>query len=196
MRFSRRGITLVECLVTIFLVSTLFGCVLGAFFISRGAAKRTEHRMVAVSLLREFMELETRFGFDGYAVRDADDQLTAQYIDSNGDGYFHDDYYGYIRDFNTARGYIFPDAITPGEWIGPITIGDLTLKIKPDPYIPAGGEILGAPKVTIGTAPQICEYKVIGFTVSWDEVAHGTESGVKTLEEKAVAYIADHNTPK
>lgn len=152
--------------------------------------------MIAVALLREFMEFETRFGFDGYVIRDESDEIIAQYTDSNNDGYLYDDYYGFIRDYNAAKGNTFPSAITPGDWIGPITIGDFTLKIKPDPYVPAGGETFGAPKVTVGTAPQTCDYKMIGFVVGWDEVMPGPGSGVKTMEERAVVYIADHNAPK
>ncbi len=196
MRFNRRGITLVECLISIILIGTLLGCILGAFFISRSAASKTEHRLVAIALLREFMEFETRCGFDGYTVRDEGEQVIAQYADGNNDGYFYDDYYNYIKSYNEARGHTFPSAITPGEWVGPITIGDLQLKVKPEPYIPSGGETFGAPKVTVGTAPQICEYKIVGFVVSWDEVSPGSVSGVRTLEERAAGYIADHNAPK
>jgi len=63
---NNSGLTLVENLVAILLVSTLLIGVMGAFFISRSSISRARHRMTAMSIVREWMEKELAVRGGGY----------------------------------------------------------------------------------------------------------------------------------
>lgn len=63
---NRTGLTLVENLVAILLISTLLIGVMGAFFISRSSVSRARHRMTAMSIVREWMEKELAVRGGGY----------------------------------------------------------------------------------------------------------------------------------
>jgi len=54
-------------------------------------------------------------------------------------------------------------------------------RLRPDPY--------PAETYEIGTDPNSCRYKKIGFVVEWDEKL----SGGANSRERAVAYVADHS---
>lgn len=78
---NRPGLTLVENLVSILLVSTLLIGVMGAFFVSRSSVSRARHRMTAMSIIREWMEKElaTRgggYGSGGYEAFNPDADST------------------------------------------------------------------------------------------------------------------------
>ncbi len=60
---NRKGLTLIEALITIVLLSTLVVGTLGAFYISQLSIVRARHRMVATGLLREYMEKEKGAGY-------------------------------------------------------------------------------------------------------------------------------------
>jgi len=69
---DRSGVTLVESLVSIFLVSVLLVGVLGAFFISRMGTLHAQHRIAAMNILKEYMEQEVMQGYDGGSDGEAD----------------------------------------------------------------------------------------------------------------------------
>lgn len=58
-----RGLTLVESLVSIALISILLVGILGAFFISKVGVVHARHRMTAMNLVREYMEKEISLGY-------------------------------------------------------------------------------------------------------------------------------------
>jgi len=62
---NRRGLTLVEALVSIVLVSALLLGIVGAFIIARLGVDRAKHRMMAMNTIRECMEQEIRAGYLG-----------------------------------------------------------------------------------------------------------------------------------
>lgn len=74
--YNRNGLTLVESLIAIFLLSTLLVSILGAFFISKLSASHAKHRLTAMNLLREFVEQEIKAGYDGGNDNEADYYLT------------------------------------------------------------------------------------------------------------------------
>ena len=103
----RDGLTIVECLVAIVLVSALVTSILGAFFISRLSAERAKHRMVAMNRIRAYMEQEIKAGFLG--------------------GYPGQNYYVSVLS-GDPEPVIIDDRGTPG------TSDDLNGTITPDPY--------------------------------------------------------------
>lgn len=60
---SKSGLTLIESLVSISLLSVLVIGVLGAFFISKTAITHARHRTVAMNLVREYLEKEISLGY-------------------------------------------------------------------------------------------------------------------------------------
>jgi type II secretory pathway pseudopilin PulG len=67
---NRRGVTLVENLISIFLVSIFLVGLLSAFYISKIGSQRAEHRTAARNILNSLIEGEMRAGatvtVDGY----------------------------------------------------------------------------------------------------------------------------------
>lgn len=66
----RKGMTFTEALVSVILLSTVLGSILGVFFIARASTVRASHRMIAMNLVREWMEKEIAngYGSGGYDV--------------------------------------------------------------------------------------------------------------------------------
>jgi len=60
---EQKGLTFTEALVSIILLSAIVGSVLGAFFIARASTVRAGHRLVAMNLVREWMEKEIANGY-------------------------------------------------------------------------------------------------------------------------------------
>lgn len=154
---NTRGLTLVEALISILLVSVLLIGILGAFVVARLSVDRAKHRVMAMNTIRQYMEQEIKAGFlGGFGVRD--------------DGSVDTDYYLTVDSGNSSD----------------FTIDDtgssvLRGRLKPDPY--------PAETYEIGTSPNSCRYKKIGFVVEWDEKL----SGGADSTERAVAYVADHS---
>lgn len=63
--YSKRktGITLMENLVTILLLSVLVMTTIGGFIVAKTGAIRAKHRTIAMSLIREYMETEVSNGY-------------------------------------------------------------------------------------------------------------------------------------
>lgn len=98
-----RGLTLVESLISIVLISVLILGVMGAFFISRLGTDRARHRIAAMNVIKEYMEREARAGYLGGYV-DGDYYFTVDSgnginftIDDRGTATFSDDLIGTIR---------------------------------------------------------------------------------------------------
>lgn len=78
---NSRGLTLVESLVSIALISVLLIGILGAFFISKASTARARHRMTAMGLVREYLEKEVSLGYNfGVYNQSAAAQVTADGI--------------------------------------------------------------------------------------------------------------------
>lgn len=60
-----KGLTLVESLVSILLLGTFVASFLGTFFVSRLGTLRAQHRMVAMNIIKQYMEREIKAGFPG-----------------------------------------------------------------------------------------------------------------------------------
>lgn len=159
----RRGLTLVESLISIVLVSALLSGILGAFIVSRLGVDRAKHRMMAMNKIREFMEIEIKAGFLG--------------------GW---DQGGYANPIVIANGSGQEIRFTIEDVDGDpeTTSDDLIGRIKPDPY--------PATTYTIGTAPKTARYKKVGFVVEWNEKLFGG-ANMPTNRERAAAYVAEHN---
>lgn len=62
---NRRGVTLIEVLVSIGLLSALIVGILGAFFISKMGTETARHKMAAIGIAKQYLEKEVSAGFDG-----------------------------------------------------------------------------------------------------------------------------------
>lgn len=62
---NRKGLSLVEALISIALISALLMGILGAFIISRLGVDRAKHRMMAMNKIRQYMEQEIKAGYLG-----------------------------------------------------------------------------------------------------------------------------------
>lgn len=124
---AKRGLTLIEALVSITIVASLVVGILGTFFISRLGAERAKHRIAAMNKLREYMEQEICAGYLGGSV----------------DG----DYYMTVSSSSTVN-FTVDDRGTSG------TSDDLVGTITPNPY-PAPTATIGAFRYkTIGFVAQ------------------------------------------
>lgn len=61
---KNRGLTLVESLISILLLSTLLVSILGAFYISRLCDEHSRHRLIAMNEIKKYIEEEISFGFN------------------------------------------------------------------------------------------------------------------------------------
>jgi len=67
---NKKGLTLIETLVSIGLLSVLVFSIMGAFYVSMGSTGRAKHRLTAMNVVRGFMEQEMRLGYDGGELDD------------------------------------------------------------------------------------------------------------------------------
>jgi type II secretory pathway pseudopilin PulG len=104
---KREGLTLIESLVSILLLSALLVSLLGAFFVSKVSAVRARHRIAAMDMVKEYMEQEIR----------------AEYLG----GYVDGDYYVMV---SSAA----PTTITIDDRGTPDPADDLLGTIEPSPY--------------------------------------------------------------
>lgn len=76
MNTKKKGLTLVECLISILLLSMVVLSLLGAFYISKIGTHIARHRMTAMNAVKEMMEQEIKAGYLGGLV-DGDYYVTA-----------------------------------------------------------------------------------------------------------------------
>jgi len=105
--YKREGLTLIESLVSMLLLSVLLVSLLGAFFISKVSTVHARHRMAAMSIVKEYMEEEIRAGYLG--------------------GYVDGDYY-------TKSSSSAPVAVTIDDKGTSDTADDLNGTVEPSPY--------------------------------------------------------------
>jgi type II secretory pathway pseudopilin PulG len=154
-RYNKRGMTLVEALISICLISALMIGILGAFIISRLGVDRAKHRMMAMNTIRQYMEQEIKAGFlGGYGAR------------PNPPGGVDTDYYVTV-DSGAAIQFTLDDTGT----------SVLTGTITPGPY--------PADTYEEGTSPDSCRYKKVGFVVEWNEKLFGGPSLPTSRERAA-----------
>jgi len=65
-----KGLTLIETLISIGLLSVLVFSIMGAFYVSMGSTGRAKHRLAAMNVIRSFMEQEMRLGYNGGELDD------------------------------------------------------------------------------------------------------------------------------
>lgn len=110
---NTRGLTLVESLISILLVSVLLMGILGAFVISRLAVDRAKHRMMAMNTIRQYVEQEIKAGYLGGFGARSDSTVDTDYyltVDSGDAVVFTIDNSG----LSPLTGTIRPDPY-PGE---------------------------------------------------------------------------------
>src|SRR3989338_1404295 len=117
------GLTLIESLISIALLSVLLVSILGAFFVSKLSTLRARHRIAAMNTIREYMEQETRAGYLG--------------------GYVDGDFYVMASSSN-------PISITIDDRGTADTSDDIVGTIKPSPYPAATAAIDTISYKTIG----------------------------------------------
>lgn len=165
---TRKGLTLVECLVSVLLLSTFLVGLLGVFFISRLSVARANHRLAAMNIVREYMEREIAAGYGG--------------DDAN-------DYYVTVASADPV-----PVVIDDRGTADPSD--DLMGTIRPDPYFP--NNIYSDPPtcsllLEYGVSPSESEYKIVGFVVEWNEDSAGLAIG-GACSERAVSYVSLHSS--
>ncbi len=134
-----KGLTLVESLISIILLSVLLVSILGAFFISRLSTVHAKHRLMAMNILQQYMEQEVRAKYDG---------------GSDGEG----DYYATLTSAS-------PVSVTIDDRSTADTSDDLLGTLLPDPYSPDNIENADGSPISQDGVP----FKIIGFIVSWTE---------------------------
>lgn len=133
------GLTLVESLVSIFLLSMITLSVVGAFFLSKSGNLRAKHRLAAVNIIKDGMERELRAGYDGGNEDEADYYATVTSADP-------------VNVTIDDRGTSDPS-------------DDLIGTIAPDPYYPDNIENADGSAINYAGVP----YKIVGFVVTWTE---------------------------
>jgi len=78
---SKKALTLVESIVSMALLGVFLSGFLGAFFVSRLSTERAGHRVIAMNILKQYMEREIRAGYDGGADGDGDYYATVTSVD-------------------------------------------------------------------------------------------------------------------
>lgn len=159
---NRKALTLVESLVSIILLGAFISSFLGAFFISRLSTKRAEHRLTAMNILKEYMEEETRAGYNGGK------ESETEY-----------DYYATVNSDDPLNN-------VPTETQ---TVGGKRYTITPDPYYPDNAYEDFAQDRLLTYENR--NYKIIGFVVTWTEDVFAQGVG-PTCSERAITYIFDH----
>jgi type II secretory pathway pseudopilin PulG len=104
---GNRALTLVESLVSIGLMGVFLSSVLGAFFVSRLSTERSQHKIVAMNILKQYMEREISAGFSGGEDGDGDHYVTVTSADP-------------LNEIPSV----------------PITVDNKVYTLKPDPYYP------------------------------------------------------------
>lgn len=117
---NRKGLTLVESLVSVVLLSALLIGTIGAFFISKISTIRAYHRTSAMNILKEYLEQEVKAGFLG--------------------GYAEGDYYVTVSSAGPIS-VVIDDRNTVS------TSDDLTGTIRPVPY-PGSVTVIGTSPMT------------------------------------------------
>jgi type II secretory pathway pseudopilin PulG len=66
----------------------------------------------------------------------------------------------------------------------PVTVGDVTVNIQPDPYYPNNIENSDGSQIAYHGVP----YKIVGFIATW------TEPGGQTCSERVVTHVSYHSS--
>lgn len=62
---NRKGLTLVESVVSIFILTIVLIGLLSTFYVAKSTASHAKHRMAAMNILQSYIEQEARAGYDG-----------------------------------------------------------------------------------------------------------------------------------
>ena len=143
---NRRAFTLVEVLVSIFLLSMLLVSTLAAFYISRLTVKHAKHRIEAMNIIKQYMEYEIKFG-GGYTT-------------NNGFGNPN------IVSADPDTPIVSPiDVTIEGD---PTTeADDIPAIVTPEPYYQYNLEDAAGDRLSFPA--EGFEYRIIGFVIRWNE---------------------------
>lgn len=151
---NNKGMSLVEALISIALISALLVSILGAFVISRLGVDRAKHRMMAMNTIRQYMEIEINANYAGgggagtyYCFITSDNPITFT-IDDMGTSSTSDDLTGTI----TPEPY-------PGE---PCEAANLY------PYKKIGFVVTWQEKLFGGAALPMCEERAVAYVAHHD----------------------------
>jgi type II secretory pathway pseudopilin PulG len=141
MRMHGKGLTLIESLVSMFLISALLVALLGAFLISRISAVRAKNRHIAAALAREYLEQEIMAGYhdmvspdDGYNCISSGDPFT--------------------RSVDGVTFTIAPYPYDPDNW-NMLSYGDISYKVV--------GFIVTWTEPLLGGAGQECSERTVTY---------------------------------
>lgn len=137
---GKKGVSLVEGLISIFLLSALIVGVLGAFFVSNLSTSIAKHRITAMSVLKDYLEREIMAGYDGGDDGEAD-------------------YYATVTSA-TPITVTIDDRGTAGD-----ASDDLVGTLTPTPYFPDNMQDAGGNPLVQSGVP----YKIVGFVINWTE---------------------------
>jgi type II secretory pathway pseudopilin PulG len=62
---NRRGLTLVESVVSIFILTIVLIGLLSTFYVAKSTSSHAKHRMAAINILQVYIEQEVLAGYDG-----------------------------------------------------------------------------------------------------------------------------------
>lgn len=141
---NNKGLSLIESLISIVLLSALLIGLLGAFYISKIGSSRSNHRLAAVNILKDYLEREIRAKYDGGSEDESDFYSTLISVD--------------------------PVQVTIDDRGTLDTADDLFGTIRPDPYFPDNIEYSDGSPIAYCGIP----YKIIGLIVEWNEDVTGT----------------------
>lgn len=79
---DKRGLTIIETAIAMAIVATCLVGVLGTFVISRLAISRAKHQMMAMNMIRAYMEQEIGAGYAGGFGARADSSVDTDYYKS------------------------------------------------------------------------------------------------------------------
>lgn len=103
---TKKGLTLIESAISIALVAILLVGILGAFYISKTSSVRAKHRMVAMNIVREYLEKETSMGYYGGTYGTITAQTTVTIDDRGTSADTADDLLGIVEPYPNTVGNI------------------------------------------------------------------------------------------
>ncbi|MFH0763737.1 MAG: hypothetical protein V1927_01880 [Candidatus Omnitrophota bacterium] len=140
---GKSGLTLVESVVSIFILTILLIGLLSTFYTAKSSALHAKHRMAAMNILKLYMEQEVRDINQAY---------------DRGSDLPDADYYTTVTSADPVP-VVIDDRGTPE------LSDDLMGTITPDPYLPDNIENPDGTPITYRGIP----YKIVGFVAAWTE---------------------------
>ena len=159
---NNKGVTLVESLVGILLLSVLLTGVMGTYYLSLSAISRGEHIAMANSILRNYIDQEMQAGYNGGSLGTS-----------------------YYTTMPLATGGTMDKTIDDRGTVD--TADDLVGVLSCSPWYPSNIQTdFGIPLTFDGI-----KYKIVGFVVSWDEKTPLMGQS-KKYSVRAASHVYEH----